>query len=408
MPPRRLIFAAALVLAASVLVGWRVNTDQGDGNLREVHVGRAADEVHVGRIDGDSASRAPHREGIDGSAFPEGVIALTWDDGPDRETVALARYLHSAHITATFFVVGEWIDGVSNEPGIGAHRFETGYRKMPSALATISALGHRIGAHTENHALLTDLSYAEAARQLSDCQEAIDAYVKSDLKMFRAPGGAWDPEVAAATRGELLAGAIGPIRWDVDAKDWDRSLHCRDAPTEECEPSVAPEGGTRVRATVMAKRYLEAIEARKRGIVLLHDRVGAVGGSYALDVARALIPELVKRDYVFAPPVLAFSDLKARPRPPEASDSFTPAGIGQPLRGDLNGDGRADTCVVDVAKREARCALSGANGPRGETVWASLPADVVSAALVDITHDGRADLCVTVESKRDVLCGSAP
>src|SRR4051812_11660807 len=66
-------------------------------------------------------------EQLDGRAFPHHVLALTWDDGPDRNTLELARYLAKERVGATFFVVHEWADHLADDPGVGERVSETGY-----------------------------------------------------------------------------------------------------------------------------------------------------------------------------------------------------------------------------------------------------------------------------------------
>ncbi|MEO6575458.1 MAG: polysaccharide deacetylase family protein, partial [Polyangiaceae bacterium] len=59
------------------------------------------------------------RAQIDGRSFPAGVLALTFDDGPDAGTLVLAEYLSERRIAATFFVVNAWVEGLSSDPGEG-------------------------------------------------------------------------------------------------------------------------------------------------------------------------------------------------------------------------------------------------------------------------------------------------
>lgn len=328
-----------------------------------------------------SASVPAPRVPMRGTDFPDGVVALTWDDGPDAHTMDLAHFLHDEHVAATFFVVGSWRDGVSEEPGFGATKLATGYAYLP-VLEDLVALGHRVGDHTKNHVLL-----GHATASLMEEQFQPLPLPQSRMRLFRAPGGWWTSESATAFDQPALAELVGPIHWDMDAKDWESSLYCRsDQPKTECEPGPKP-NEPRVRADVVASRYLAQIEAKKHGIVLLHDRVGDVGSTYALAIAKRLIPALIERDYVFAPPVLRFGALSPANVPP-----------GPAHTGDLNGDGRADRCAVTSAGVE--CALAGAAGFKAASLWSS--EHVADFTLADVNGDGRADLCA------DGRCGLAP
>jgi peptidoglycan/xylan/chitin deacetylase (PgdA/CDA1 family) len=339
--------------------------------------------VHVDQLRTDSV--APEREPLDGRAFPDGVLALTWDDGPDVYTLELARYLAAERVSATFFVVAEWDRDVSSEPGVGKAVYATGYRRIP-ILGDLVRLGHRVGNHTLDHALLADASIEAATDQLAREQVEIDPFVTNELRMFRAPGGQWSSDAASALDDPRLAGLVGPVRWDVDAKDWEGSLYCRStAPARECELG-------RVRPEVIADRYAARIERARKGIVLLHDRVGDVGSRYALDVAKRLVPRLKARGYVFAAPVLAFSPLATRDRVPETHS----------LSGDINGDGNRDECAITTSG--VACALSNGRSLAKSTTWLDVRVD--DAWLVDVNGDGRSDLCT--RRPEGIACGLAP
>ncbi len=337
----------------------------------------------------------PHRALVRGYDFPDHVLALTWDDGPDRETVALAHYLHREHVAGTFFVVAEWDPSISDEPGYGPSIYATGYRRLP-VLGDLVRLGHRVGSHTRNHALLSRLSTAEEITQLQDNQRAIDPFVTNELRLFRAPGGAWSEESALALEDPetdassvSLRSLVGPVHWDIDAKDWDSSLYCRQPHgPDDCEPGPVP-GEPRVRASVIAARYLSQIEYRHQGIVLFHDRVGDVGSRYALDVAETLVPALVARGYVFAAPVLAFSPLRRLD------------GGGTTVLADIDGDGRADRCS-DGDRLRCSFATFDRMDPLPHVAF-DPPADLLalpphrSIAFADVDGDHRPDVCVRTE-----------
>jgi peptidoglycan/xylan/chitin deacetylase (PgdA/CDA1 family) len=404
---------------------------------------------------------------LDGHEFPDHVLALTWDDGPDTGTKALATYLAGEHIAATFFVVESWAQGVSSDPGTGAGVFETGYAHMP-VLADLVKLRHRIGNHTRHHVLLTEVDAPVALREVRENQERIDPFLTNELRLLRAPGGAWSVESARAVAGDpYLAGLVGPVRWDVDRKDWDNSVQCDSKQaSEECE--LEPGGKTRVKASVTAARYLKSIDEAKHGIVLFHDRVGDVGSDYAMSIAQIVVPALKERGYVFAAPVLAFGPLRSRaspegpvvgfadtdgdghedlwtkgaregvvvqrslvvpgaaadrrpfcgfaaPAPADANGAPTRPKPGKAtaipgvdgdgvLAGDLNGDGRADACGRTPAG--FACALATTTGFAAPSVWSHDAFATSHAWLADLNGDGRADLCV--EQADGLACGLAP
>jgi hypothetical protein len=181
--------------------------------------------------------------------------------------------------------------------------------------------------------------------ELFENQKNIDPFLTNELRVFRSPGGAWDEGAGAVVdRDPALDGLVGPVRWDIDRKDWEGSLYCRSSrPSVECEP-LAPGQKRRVRADVTATRYLDSITEAGHGIVLFHDRVGDVGSDYALRVARQVIPVLEARGFVFAAPVLEFSGFRAR-----AADSLTTDWVASldattVTFVDVDGDGRADLC----------------------------------------------------------------
>jgi peptidoglycan/xylan/chitin deacetylase (PgdA/CDA1 family) len=358
------------------------------------------------------------------------VLALTWDDGPDVGTLELGRFLRRQGVAATFFVVAEWVEGVSADPGEGTGVFATGHRRLP-VLAELVRLGHRLGNHTAHHVLLGDASATTVVAELGDAQALLDPFLGGRPRLFRAPGGSWSAAASAAVDADAgTRRLVGPFRWDVDGKDWEASLYCRsDRPAVECE-AAAPGGKLRVKPGVVARRYLEAIASAGHGIVLFHDRVGHVGSRYALEVASVVVPALVAQGYAFSAPVLAFGPLSPRAGAPLAAAAAPRAGAplaaaaapagwsaGEELAGatvrfgDLNGDGRLDACGWTPAG--VTCALAAGKGFARGTIWmrredlaAAGVTDGGSLQLGDVDGDGRADLCA--QGAAGLLCALAP
>jgi peptidoglycan/xylan/chitin deacetylase (PgdA/CDA1 family) len=351
-------------------------------------------------------SPSPHTR-IDGSAFPDHVIALTWDDGPDASTLALASYLKSHRLSATFFVVSSWVDGLSDDPGDGKGVFQSGYSFLP-ILGDLVELGHRVANHTLNHVVLREAVGAKTVdRELRENQQNLDPFLTNELRLFRAPGGGWGSFAQGIVDHDAyLARMVGPVAWDVDRKDWDESLNCR-GPRGifECE-RLGPGGSLRMKPSVVAARYVASIESANHGIVLLHDRVGHVGSTYGLEVAQAMIPQLEARGFVFAAPVLRFSPLVVRHHEADVSEAHAHWDASALGIGDVNGDGREDACGRDALG--ISCAISvqsspGSDGAMPKAVFrrvrraatepdAAAPPGAIH--LADVTGDGQADVCV--------------
>jgi hypothetical protein len=166
-----------------------------------------------------------------------------------------------------------------------------------------------------------------------------------------------------------------------------------------------------VKPQVIARRYLERIEAAGHGIVLFHDRVGHVGSRYALDVAEIVVPALVARGYVFAAPVLQFSPLSPRraqatppPRPRATLDTGGALSKEELLAAqlaDVDGDGKPDLCLG--GPDGVRCALARGGRFAGPTRW-SQEGDLVGVEVRfgDLNGDGRADVCA--RTREGVAC----
>jgi peptidoglycan/xylan/chitin deacetylase (PgdA/CDA1 family) len=355
-----------------------------------------------------SPARSPPHTRVDGRAFPDKVIALTWDDGPDANTLELAAYLSRRRISATFFVVSSWIEGLSDDPGDGKGVFASGYEFLP-ILGDLVGLGHRVANHTLNHVVLREAAGARTVdRELRENQQNLDPFLTNELRLFRAPGGGWGPFAAGIVDGDpYLSRMVGPIMWDIDRKDWDESLHCRGPRgTFECE-RAGPGGALRMKPSVVAARYVASIESTGHGIVLLHDRVGHVGSTYGLEVAQAMIPQLEARGFVFAAPVLRFSEPVVRHHEANLSDAhrWDPSTV---RIGDVNGDGRDDVCGRDTLGVTCAISVQSASSiddrmPR--TVFRAVhrsaqpnaaPAGAIH--LADVTGDGQADVCIATSA----------
>jgi peptidoglycan/xylan/chitin deacetylase (PgdA/CDA1 family) len=149
-------------------------------------------------------------------------IALTFDDGPHPVyTEKLLDGLKERQVNATFFVVGENIEG------------------REEILKRMDQEGHLIGNHTYDHVKLTGVSGEEAAAQIKKTSDLIFQVTGKETVYIRPPFGEWEKEL----EGTLV---LFPVLWTIDPLDWT---------TKNTDLVVE-----RVRA-----------EAAEDGIILLHD-----------------------------------------------------------------------------------------------------------------------------------------
>ena len=125
-------------------------------------------------------------------------IAITFDDGPRRETTErLLDGLAERGARATFFLIGKQIEG--NEDLVGRMRNE----------------GHQVGSHTWNHVRLTGAS-AETVRQEVGQTAAV-------LEALLGPGDYWlRPPYGAVDEADKALIQVPMIKWSIDPRDWEK------------------------------------------------------------------------------------------------------------------------------------------------------------------------------------------
>jgi len=116
----------------------------------------------------------------------------------NEDTQQLIDILAQYHVTATFFVVGEWVD------------------KYPESVKALSDAGHEVMNHSNTHAHYPQLSVEEIVADLNACNDRIEAVTGVRPTLVRLPYGDYDDNVVRAVR------SIGmeAIQWDVDSLDW--------------------------------------------------------------------------------------------------------------------------------------------------------------------------------------------
>ncbi|HQF02371.1 MAG TPA: polysaccharide deacetylase family protein [Phycicoccus sp.] len=180
---------------------------------------------------------------------PEGgVIHLTFDDGPEPTwTPQVLALLAEFDARATFFVIGRQAS---------AH---------PDLIAKERAAGHVVGNHTWSHPNLTQLSTADATRQITDTQRTLGS-----ATCVRPPYGAVNTAVNATAANLGLRVTL----WDIDTRDWEK-------------PGAA----------VIAERAIS--QAHNGAVILMHD--GGSERSQTLAAARTVLSTLKAKGWRFEP-----------------------------------------------------------------------------------------------------------
>jgi len=196
-----------------------------------------------------------------------GLIALTFDDGPDPEwTPDILDILKQENVPATFFVIGK--NGQAH----------------PELLRRIINEGHELGNHTFTHPNLGEIPGRITDLELNATQRLIESVTGRSTVLFRPPyfgdAEADKPEeVEPAIRAEKLGYIIVGLR--IDPSDW-----MPGATADEI-----------VQKTV--KRAMDTNSESRGQVVLLHDS----GGDRAATVQALprLIHELRARGFKFVP-----------------------------------------------------------------------------------------------------------
>jgi peptidoglycan/xylan/chitin deacetylase (PgdA/CDA1 family) len=159
-------------------------------------------------------------------------VVLTFDDGPiPPHTGAILDILALECVKATYFMVGEMAN---------AH---------PEWVRKVAAAGHTIGTHSQTHPLTFHrMSLDKAQKQIDDGFASVQAALGTDYKVapfFRYPG------LLRQANSEAYLAEHHIMAWSADfpGDDWKRRI----TPVE------------------VIRRSLHRLEARGRGILLLHD-----------------------------------------------------------------------------------------------------------------------------------------
>lgn len=222
---------------------------------------------------------------LKGPALTHKTICLSFDDGPGvsysinkgPNTLALAQYLQSEGIVASFFMVGCFI------------------KKFPKIVQAVKDLGHIIGSHTYSHPNMVKafMNGTDLVSELTKTENLLLPYSNNQPLYFRPPHGYWNTAISQHLNNHLKSANnyLGPIGWTIDAGDWMYWSKFDKDGAKKC-----------------AAAYLKMITENNGGIVLMHDSnadrnlIKAIirrHNNRTLDAIKIIVPTLKKLDYQF-------------------------------------------------------------------------------------------------------------
>lgn len=134
------------------------------------------------------------------------VVSLSFDAAwGDEDTPMLIDILNRYQISATFFVVGEWVD------------------RCPESVKALHDAGHEVMNHSDTHPHMPTLSKYQMVQELNACNDKIEAITGVRPILHRPPYGDYSNGLIEAV--DSLG--MYAIQWDVDSLDW------KDPPVED-------------------------------------------------------------------------------------------------------------------------------------------------------------------------------
>lgn len=172
------------------------------------------------------------------------LIALTFDDGPNHNTIKVLNILEKYNIKATFFVLGINISG--NE----------------KIISRMNNLKMEIGNHMYSHSLITKLSTEKIQEEITKTDELVYNIIGKYPTLIRPSYGIYNQKLEKNINRPL-------ILWNIDTLDW--KYH---------------------NSTAIATKVFNNIN--HGNIILMHDIYNATANSLEI-----IIPKLLNEGYEF-------------------------------------------------------------------------------------------------------------
>ncbi|MEG0551206.1 MAG: polysaccharide deacetylase family protein [Vagococcus sp.] len=167
------------------------NSENSNKNSRATNDTQSSQKTEV-----TEETQPSEEEHISTEVVNENSVALTFDDGPKRETTTqLLDILAQKNIKASFFILGQNIPG--NE----------------DLLKRMKEEGHIIGSHSMHHNNLSQMDLPSLKKDFQNMDDKVKSILKEPVKYIRPPYGAANKQVATVANRPL-------VEWSVDSKDW--------------------------------------------------------------------------------------------------------------------------------------------------------------------------------------------
>lgn len=122
-------------------------------------------------------------------------LFLTFDDGPNEQTLRILETLKSFEAKATFFVCGK------------------NCQKHPEILKKIIQEGHSLGLHSFSHSINFFLNFR---KEIEKTETIIYQITHQTTRLFRPPLGKLTPGL----KNYLLRKGYQIVLWDINSNDW--------------------------------------------------------------------------------------------------------------------------------------------------------------------------------------------
>jgi len=260
----------------SIPAGQSVDFDGGGEVLRVTNLpapGKRSLEFDpdTGLISGQTYDVLPSSYVIQRYGQKPGLVALTFDDGPDpRWTPKILDVLKAKNAPATFFVIGE---NMQNRPDLVKREV---------------AEGHDVGSHTWTHPNIGEIPVGQTVVELNATQRLFEVITGRSMRLFRPPFfGDAEPSTPHEVTPLLSAQTLGylSVGLRIDTDDWqkpspqtiiDRTLERLDHPGDRPGQIVLlhDAGGNRANTVAALPGLIDQIRARGYRLVTVGELAG--------------------------------------------------------------------------------------------------------------------------------------